>query len=195
MNSRTVYYVVETEAKLEEHRYNNPGRILLCDRTYIQDTPKGRYIKGTHELHEVQSFATSETIPTWPANNAPREWPVLVSDLICTCLCCTDDTNYVPCKFEPWHNTREVIMQEVPRYKLPVSGTQQSILPPNSTPLFTLGSNITSNSTSNITISTASNNNDTIDNSDDTIGALILLHHFKSDFSHLLGVYNLVIEF
>ena len=66
MNSRTVYCVVETEAKLEEHRYN-PGRILLCNRTYIQNTPKGGYIKGTHELHEVQSVATSETIPTWPS--------------------------------------------------------------------------------------------------------------------------------
>ena len=64
MNSRTVYYVVETEAKLEEHRYNHPGRILLYYRTYIQDTPKGGYIKGTYELHEGQSVATSETILT-----------------------------------------------------------------------------------------------------------------------------------
>ena len=42
MNSHTVYYVVETEARLEVHRYNHPGRILLCDRAYIQDTPKRR---------------------------------------------------------------------------------------------------------------------------------------------------------
>ena len=72
MNSRTVYYVVETEAKLEDRRYNHTGRILLCDRTYIQDTPKVGYIKGKHELHEVQSVATSETISTWPVNNPPR---------------------------------------------------------------------------------------------------------------------------
>ena len=60
INSLAVYYVVETESKLEEHIYNHPGRILLYDRIYIQDTPNGGYIKGTHELHEVNSIATSE---------------------------------------------------------------------------------------------------------------------------------------
>jgi hypothetical protein len=122
MDSRTVYYMVETEQEYQEHIAKHPGRVLLCDRSNVQDTFKGKAIVGSRSLHEVCSVVTASNIPEWPENNGPRQWTVKVSDLTCRCIHCRGvATEEGSCKYAPWRNTREVVMLEKPKEVVPES--------------------------------------------------------------------------
>ena len=59
MDSRTVWFVAETKEKQLELAVKYPGRILLCDRTFILDTYKYDQgaIKNTTQIHELRSVA------------------------------------------------------------------------------------------------------------------------------------------
>jgi len=81
MNSRKVFFVVETEEEYIRLSLLYPGRILLCDRSFIQDTHQDKAINGTTQLHEIRS-----TVDTSSNVSGPRNWPVKVSNLPCNCL-------------------------------------------------------------------------------------------------------------
>ena len=59
IDERVMYFVVETQKDFDQLSVQYPGRILLCDRSVIQDTVLSKPIKGTNQLHEVRSLATS----------------------------------------------------------------------------------------------------------------------------------------
>ena len=92
MNSRTVNFVVETQEDLDRLAPEYPGKIFLCDRSFITDTKGHTAIPGTSQLHEVRSTATA--VPT----SHPRKWPVMVSDLPCNCRHCDANPNNNCCK-------------------------------------------------------------------------------------------------
>ena len=100
MDSRDVWFVVETREECDRLSATFPGRILLCDRTFIQDTQGSKkHVEGTSEFHEIRSAAT--TVPTCH----PRVWPVIVSDLPCNCQHCIVDQTNDKCIFLPWRKT------------------------------------------------------------------------------------------
>jgi hypothetical protein len=105
MNSRTVNFVVETQEDLDRLAPEYPGKIFLCDRSFIMDTKGHTAIPGTSQLHEVRSTATS--VPT----SHPRKWPVMVSDLPCNCKHCDANPNNNRCKYSAWRRTRRACMQ------------------------------------------------------------------------------------
>lgn len=134
MDSRTVWYVVENEEDRVRRAAEQPDladRILVCDRTYIQDTVGKKCITDTSKLHEVRSVATSVPpahegiIQTFlpvarnRKNERPeirgliREWDVAVCDLPCSCKQCIKDPDTPLCPFLPWRNRRTVNMREV----------------------------------------------------------------------------------
>ncbi|MGB2447348.1 MAG: hypothetical protein ACPICB_06430, partial [Candidatus Poseidoniaceae archaeon] len=100
MDSRTVWFVSETLEELDHLKAKHPEyahRILLCDRSKIQDTVNHQSIKDTTLLHEVHSVAT-EVPPSVPGiimkkkNNEThgliRTWPVGVANFPCVCVHC-----------------------------------------------------------------------------------------------------------
>ena len=105
MDSRRVWFVVETKEEFDRLSLKYPGRILLCDRTFIMDTHAKKYISDTTLLHEIRSFDTS--VPT----SRPRTWQVYVSNLPCVCKHCIIDPDYTLCTFAVWRNTRLANMQ------------------------------------------------------------------------------------
>ena len=100
MDTRTVWFVTETKEEQDKLLLKYPGRILLCDRSYIRDTHNEEAIKDTTNLHEVCSLAT--TVPT----SRQPVWPVKVSNLPCNWPhCIIDPTNDV-CVHSPWRKSR-----------------------------------------------------------------------------------------
>ena len=102
MNSRKVFFVAETIVEYERLRAIYGDRILLCDRTFILDTNKGKALDSTTEFHEVRSTATN--VPT----EHPYVWPVTVSNLPCNCCHCIIDADNTRCKYAPWRKTRSI---------------------------------------------------------------------------------------
>ena len=102
MNSRKVFFVAETMVEYERLRAIYGDRILLCDRTFILDTNKGKALDSTTEFHEVRSTATN--VPT----EHPYVWPVTVSNLPCNCCHCIIDADNTRCKYAPWRKTRSI---------------------------------------------------------------------------------------
>lgn len=105
MDSRRVWFVVETQAELERLSLEYPGRILLCDRSFILDTHKKHHLKETTLLHEVRSVDTS--VPT----SHPRKWQVKTSVFPCNCVQCVVDPDNDKCSYSCWRNTRLEHMQ------------------------------------------------------------------------------------
>jgi len=120
MDSRTVWYVVENEEDRVRRVADQPdlaGRILVCDRTFIQDTVGGKCIKDTTQLHEVRSVATSvpptkegiiQTFLPVAKNRKTerpeiigliRDWGVVVCDLPCNCKECIKDPDTLLCPY------------------------------------------------------------------------------------------------
>lgn len=100
-NSREMYFVVETKKDFDRLVDQYPGRILLCDRSIIQDTLQHKCIEGTMQLHEVRSIETgipepyeAVLVPEDGTNEEVRgqvrPWPVVISNsnLSCNCKVC-----------------------------------------------------------------------------------------------------------
>ena len=102
MNSRKVFFVAETMVEYERLRAIYGDRILLCDRTFILDTNKGKALDSTTEFHEVRSTATSVS------TEHRYVWPVTVSNLPCNCCHCIIDADNTRCKYAPWRKTRSI---------------------------------------------------------------------------------------
>jgi hypothetical protein len=100
MDTRTVWFVCETQAEFEQMNAQYPGKILLCDRTFVLDTHNGQSIPQTSDLHEVRSMAKEMPV------EMPRVWPMQVSYLPCNCEFCVVDGEYYPentqCKMRMW---------------------------------------------------------------------------------------------
>ena len=65
MDSRQVWFVVETEAERQKIIDEHPeyeGRILVCSRDNIQDTRSKKSVDDTMQLHEIVSVLTERTI-------------------------------------------------------------------------------------------------------------------------------------
>lgn len=106
MDSRIVWFVTESKEEQDRLTLLYPGRILLCDRTYIQDTAGSKKcVEGTTDLHEIRSSAS--TVPT----RHPRVWPVTVSDLPCNCQHCIVDHTNDKCIYSAWRKTRSANMR------------------------------------------------------------------------------------
>ena len=106
MDTRTMRgYLVETQEEYDALSPKHPGRIILCDRSFVYDTGTGNHIKNTQELHEVRSVATE--VPT----THPRRYATTVSELCCPCKYCVADPDNNQCKYAVWRNTRQVHMQ------------------------------------------------------------------------------------
>jgi sentrin-specific protease 1 len=112
MSERVMLFVVETKEDFNRLAPQYPGRILLCDRSSIQDTINEKCIIGTTQLHEVRTIETS--IPRVEGSqsdedddevddneeednvddndeevmNQIRHWRALCSDLPCNCEPC-----------------------------------------------------------------------------------------------------------
>ena len=99
MDSRRVWFVVETKDELDKLDAAFPGRILLCDRTFVLDTHSKTPLDKTVHLHEVCSTATN--IP----DQHPRVWPCIASYLPCACKHCFVDPANKVCVYAPWRNT------------------------------------------------------------------------------------------
>ena len=104
MDTRRVWFVTETEEKRQELLTKHPGRILLCDRSFILDS---QTIKGTNHLHEIRSIATN--VPT----THPLIWEVATYRLPCNCVHCYKDPHNNECPFTKWRRPRKVKMQVV----------------------------------------------------------------------------------
>ena len=106
MNTRTCWFVVETQEQLEHFSLKYPGRILLLDRSQIQDALGEKPIDGTTLLHEVCSVETD--IPT----SLPRIWKAKIANLPCNCPYCTLDPINVLCPHSPWRKARIINVTE-----------------------------------------------------------------------------------
>ena len=108
MDSRIVWFVVETRELYDSLSVEYPGKILLCDRSFILDTHKNVAIDGTTKLHEVSS-----TVPVIPELKPfePRKWPVIVSDLPCNCQHYIVNRENNQCIYKAWRKTRLANMQ------------------------------------------------------------------------------------
>ena len=96
INTRTCWFLVDTREQLAYFSLKYPGRILLVDRSQIQDTLGEKPIDGTTLLHEVCSVATD--VPT----SLPRIWKAMIANLPCNCPHCTLDPINVLCPYSPW---------------------------------------------------------------------------------------------
>ena len=105
MDSRTVWFAVETQEDYDELSPKYPGRILFCNRSFILDTHKEKHLPQTKQLHEVRSHNTS--IPT----SNPKVWQVEASNLPCCCKHCTIDPMNKSCVYTPWRRPRLLKMQ------------------------------------------------------------------------------------
>jgi hypothetical protein len=103
MDSRTVWFVVETEEEYNELHAQYPGKILRCDRTFILDAQGKAAMPESTKLHEIRSVATA--VPS----GFHRVWPVHLSYLPCNCTSCIVDDVYYPlnndCRMRLWRNT------------------------------------------------------------------------------------------
>ena len=85
MDTHTVWFVVETKKDQDRLQVKYPGRILLCDQTFVLDTQSDKLVEGTMQMHELRSIAASvSTIH-------PRKWPARVANLSCNCQECYKD--------------------------------------------------------------------------------------------------------
>jgi hypothetical protein len=105
MDTRTVWFVVETVLEQERLEQLYPGRILLCDRTFVLDKMSEKAIEGTNQMHELRSVATEVPL------THPITWPGKVANLPCNCIPCFEDPNNEICKFIPWRCPRDVKIQ------------------------------------------------------------------------------------
>ena len=105
MDTRTIWFVVETEEERSKLAATYGDRILLCDRSFILDTNKGNSLDNTTELHEVRSSAT-----TIPAEH-PRVWPATVSNLPCNCTRCIQNPMDTNCTYAKWCKPRPIEIQ------------------------------------------------------------------------------------
>jgi hypothetical protein len=103
INTRTCWFVVETQEDFDRLSVLHPNRVLLVDRSYIQDTQGEKAIDGTTLLHEVTSWAEEE--PT----TMPRVWPAFVANLPCNCDYNPTNTQ---CPFSPWRKARIIHVTE-----------------------------------------------------------------------------------
>ena len=63
MDSRKVWFLVETQEEYDELSTDYPGNILLCcDQNFILDTYKEKHISQTKQLHDVWSY--NRAVPT-----------------------------------------------------------------------------------------------------------------------------------
>ena len=102
MDTRTVWFVVETKEDQDRLQVKYPGRILLCDRTFVLDTQSDKAIEGTMQMHELRSIAVS--VPTIH----PRKWPARVANLPCNCHECYKDPLNYKCTYLQWRIPRDV---------------------------------------------------------------------------------------
>eukprot|EP00986_Skeletonema_menzelii_P017430 scaffold19452_cov150-Skeletonema_menzelii.AAC.1 len=147
MNSRVMKFVVEDREEYNRLAPQYPGRILLCDRSVIQDTIGEQPIEGTTELHEVRTI--EPRIPTTVTKKGKqiRNWRVLASDLPCNCVHCNNVESMIQanrvigldpivvanaqCKYANWRNTRIVTMKNFLSLE-PTSAISQSAAEYNS---------------------------------------------------------------
>jgi len=125
MDSRTVWFVANSQSEHDAKKAEYPGvpeeRILLCDRTNIQDTLQEQPINRTTKLHEVRSVATvvpdTETVPFTKKGKQHtaiiRKWPVMTSKLPCNCIHCKVNPVNNQCKYQPWRSTKPEVMKAV----------------------------------------------------------------------------------
>ena len=72
MDTRTVWFMCETQANFERMDVQYPGKILLCDWTFVLDTHNGQSIPQTSDLHEVRSVTNEVPV------EMPCIWPMQV---------------------------------------------------------------------------------------------------------------------
>ena len=94
--------VVEEEEQYDEYLVCYPGRVLLVDRSFTQDTQGEKALEGTTLLHKVASCATA--VPT----TLPRNWLAKVSNLPCNCQLCVVDCINTTCQYTPWRKARKI---------------------------------------------------------------------------------------
>ena len=82
MDTRTIWFVCETQAEFEQMDAQYPGKILLYNRTFILDTHNGQSIPQTSDLHEVRSVAKEVPVEMLCG------WPMQISFLPCNCEFC-----------------------------------------------------------------------------------------------------------
>jgi hypothetical protein len=56
MDSRTVWFVVESKDEFDRLNALYPGRIKLCDRTFILDTQGKKPMPKSTQLHEIRQY-------------------------------------------------------------------------------------------------------------------------------------------
>ena len=105
MDRRTVWFVVETKEEHERLSLRYPGRILLCDRSFVLDTHTGKAVEGTQQMHELRSSATEVPLVH------PLKWPASVANLPCNCISCYNNPLNDQCKYIEWRLPREVQLQ------------------------------------------------------------------------------------
>ena len=109
MNTRTCWFVVEEQADFNRLSVLHPNRVVLVDRSYIQDTHGEKALEGTTLLHEVCSVDTE--IPT----TLPRIWSAMVANLPCNCRYCREDPLNKVCPYSPWRKARILKVTEALR--------------------------------------------------------------------------------
>lgn len=100
-----VWFVVETEADQERLSVKYPGRILLCDRSFVLDTHAKKAVDDTTRLHEFRSTAMRV------ADQHPITWQAGSSRLPCNCPRCLQNPNNSLCHVSPWRKPQTVTMQ------------------------------------------------------------------------------------
>ena len=105
MDTRTVWFVVETKADQERLSVKYPGRILLCDRSFVLDTHAKKAVDDTTRLHEFRS--TAMRVP----DQHPITWQAGSSRLPCNCPRCLQNPNNSLCHVSPWRKPQTVTMQ------------------------------------------------------------------------------------
>ena len=95
MDSRIVWFVTESKEEQDRLTILYPGRVLLCDQTYIQDTAGSKkYVEGMIDLLEIRSAAS--TVPTlagivFERHVSRRVLKDTTRDMSQTCLSCRGD--------------------------------------------------------------------------------------------------------
>jgi len=106
MDRRTVSFVVDTKEEHNKLYIRYPGRILLCDQSFVLDTYSGKAVEGTQQIiHELRSSATE--VPCVH----PLNWPTSVANLPCNCISCYNNPLNNQCKYIEWQHPREVQLQ------------------------------------------------------------------------------------
>ena len=107
MDTRTVWFVVETKDEQDRLSTEYPGRILLllCDRTFVLDTHSGKAVENTKKMHEFSLVDTEVSIVH------PQKWAGAVANLPCNCNQCYTDPTDMTCQYFQWRCPRNVSMQ------------------------------------------------------------------------------------